>query len=144
MGMPTASKSSPARASAVVTVQLREFDFQIGDLHALGFAHLGEAIDAVAFLLHGPESGVTHDDRVHRRVILECELVLAQFADALTIVDRDIASGRLQIAAHDLHQRGLATAVGADQPVTVAAAEFDRDVFEQGLGPELHGDIGCG
>ena len=36
----------------------------------------------------------------------------------------------------------LPAAVGADQAVAVAFAELDGDVLEQGLGPELHGDVG--
>ena len=38
---------------------------------------------------------------------------------------------------------GTAT-VGADQAVAITVVEFSRDVFEQGLSPELHGDIGGG
>ena len=37
----------------------------------------------------------------------------------------------------------LAGAVGPDQAVAVAVAELDGDVLEQGLGPELLGDVGC-
>ncbi|TPW10622.1 MAG: hypothetical protein FD130_2171, partial [Halothiobacillaceae bacterium] len=35
------------------------------------------------------------------------------------------------------------TTVGADQAITVAVAKLDRDIFEEGFGPELHGDVGC-
>jgi hypothetical protein len=44
-------------------------------------------------------------------------------------------------AGEDFHERGLAAAVGADQAIAVAVAELDRDVFEQRLGAELHGDV---
>ena len=76
--------------------------------------------------------------------ILEGKLVLAQFAHALVGIEHDVAGGRLQIAAEDFHEGGLAAAVGADQAVAVAIAEFDGNVFEQRLGAELHGNIGCG
>ena len=36
----------------------------------------------------------------------------------------------------------LPAAVGADQAIAVAFAKLDGDVLEQGLGPELHGDVG--
>ena len=52
--------------------------------------------------------------------------------------------GRLEVAAQDLHERRLAAAVGADQAVAIAVAELDRDVLEQGLGAELHRDVGRG
>jgi hypothetical protein len=54
----------------------------------------------------------------------------------------DIAGGGFQDAAQDLHEGRFAGAVGADQAIAVAVAEFDGDVLEQGLGPELHGDVG--
>ena len=55
---------------------------------------------------------------------------------------RDVAGGGFQLAGEDLHEGRLAGAVGADQAVAVAFAELDGDVLEQGLGPELHGDVG--
>jgi glutamate--cysteine ligase len=55
----------------------------------------------------------------------------------------DVAGGWFERAGEDLHEGRLAGAVGADQAVAVAFAELDGDVFEQGLGPELHGDVGC-
>ena len=50
----------------------------------------------------------------------------------------------LQLAAEDLHEGGFAAAVGTDQAVAVAVAEFDGHVFEQRLGAKLHGDVGGG
>ena len=47
----------------------------------------------------------------------------------------------VQVAADDLHQSGLARAVGADEAVAVAIAELDADVLEQGLGAELDGEV---
>ena len=38
-----------------------------------------------------------------------------------------IARALLEIAAQDLHQGRLAAAVGADQTITVAVGELDRD-----------------
>ncbi len=78
------------------------------------------------------------------RQFFESELILAQFAHALAGIDADIAGSRLQIATEDFHESGLAAAVGADQAVAVSVAEFDRYIFEQGLCPELNGNIGCG
>ena len=126
-----------------VAVQFAEDDLQLGHAHAVFFAHVGKGVDAVALLLHFPQLGVAHDHRVEHRVGLEGELVLAQLAQPFVGVDADIAGSGLEVAAEDLHQGRFAAAVGADQAVAIAVAELDRDVLEQGLGAELHGDICC-
>src|SRR4029078_13486118 len=81
---------------------------------------------------------------VEHAEIFETELILAKLAQPLAAVEDDIARGRLEIAAQDFHERRLAAAVGADQAVAIAVAELDRDVLEQGLGAELHRDVGRG
>jgi hypothetical protein len=73
--------------------------------------------------------------------IIVAELVLLEVGHALARIERDVAGGRLQHAGQDLHESGLARAVGADQAVAVAFAELDRDVFEKRLGAELDGDV---
>src|SRR5690606_4816024 len=55
-----------------------------------------------------------------------------------------IAGARLQVAAENFHEGGLAGAVGADQAIAIAVTEFDGHIFEQRLGAELHGDVGGG
>jgi len=70
------------------------------------------------------------------------KLVLLQVGHALVLFLRDIAGRWLQCAAQDFHEGRLAGAVGADQAIAIALAEFDIDVLEQGFDPELHGDIG--
>lgn len=84
---------------------------------------------------------MTHDHGVQHAVLLEGELILTQFTQALVRIEEHVAAARHQIAAEDFHKGGLAAAVGADQAVTVAAAEFNRDVFKQRLTAELHGDV---
>ena len=124
-----------------VTVHLAVGDFQIGHFIAVFFAHLRHSVDAVALFLHRPQLGVAHDHGVQHAVLFEGELILPQFTQALIRIEEHVAAGRRQIAAEDFHKGGLAAAVGADQAVTVAAAEFDRDVFKQRLAAELHGDV---
>ena len=86
-------------------------------------------------------SRVNHHHIQHATVFIG-ELVLAQLAQAPVLVQHHLARGLHQIAAQYLHEGGLA-AVCADQTIAVAVAEFDGHVLEQGLGPELHGDV-CG
>jgi len=78
---------------------------------------------------------MAHDHSVEHRVVFKRELVLAQFAEALVTVDRDRAGRLGQVSTQYLHEGRLAAAVCADQAITVAVAELDRDVLEQGLGP---------
>ena len=85
---------------------------------------------------------MAHQHHVEDAHVFVGELVLLQVGHALVLVLRDIAGGRLQRAAEDLHEGRLAGTVGTDQAVAVAFAELDVDVLEQGFGPELHGDVG--
>jgi hypothetical protein len=63
---------------------------------------------------------VAHDHGVEHPVVFEGELVLAQLAEALARLHRDVSRRRLQVAAQNLHQRRFAAAVGADQTVAIA------------------------
>jgi hypothetical protein len=85
---------------------------------------------------------MAHHDAIDHEAILESELILAQFADPLAGIDTHIAGRRLQVAPQYFHKGGLARAVGPDEAITIAIAKLDGNVFEQGLGPELHGDVG--
>ena len=84
-----------------------------------------------------------HQHNVEHAHVFKRKLVLPQFADAFGCVDGYVPAARFEIAAEDLHESGFAATIGADQPIAIAPAEFDRDVFEEGLAPELHGDV-CG
>jgi hypothetical protein len=86
---------------------------------------------------------VAHHHHVEHAHVFIRELVLAQVGHALVRILGDVACARVEDAAQDLHERRLAGAVGTDQAVAVAVAELDGDVLEQGLGPELLGDVGC-
>jgi hypothetical protein len=98
----------------------------------------------IALGLDLPQLFVTHDHGVDHGEFFVGELVLAQFTQAYVRLEHDLAAGRLEVAAEDFHEGRLAATVGADQTVAVAAVEFDRNVFEQRLGAELHGDVSCG
>src|SRR5581483_8436393 len=69
------------------------------------------------------------------------ELILLEGAETSPGLQHHVARALLELAAQDLHQRGFAAAVGADQAVAVAVGEFGRDLLEERLGPELHGDV---
>ena len=65
-----------------------------------------------------------------------------QLGDAHIWLDHHDTGGRVQLTAQDLHKSGFTTAVGTDQTITVTLTEFDRNVFKQRLGTELHRNIG--
>ena len=64
--------------------------------------------------------------------------------DALVYgLEKGILAGiGLDFPRKDLEEGGLPGAVRPDEAVSIAVAEPDRDVFKQGLAPELHGDVG--
>ena len=72
------------------------------------------------------------------------ELILAQLTQTHIGLQHHLAGRWFQIPAENFHKGRLAAAIGSDQAVTVAVVEFDGNVLEQGLGPELHGDVGGG
>src|SRR5690606_16222937 len=65
-------------------------------------------------------------------------------AQANARIQRDIARGWLEVPPDDLHECRFARTVSANQAITVAFAELDTDVLEEGLGAELDGEVGSG
>ncbi len=124
-----------------VAVILGDQPFQLGSLHVVVIGRFEVGVDGIALGNGRPQLGVTHHDHVQDTGIFVGELILAQLTDALIDVQAHITAAGLKIAAEDLHKGGLATAVGANKAIAVAAAKLDVDVLEQRLGAELHGDV---
>ena len=96
-------------------------------------------VQRVALLQSLPERRVAHDDGVDHAEFVERKLILAQDAELFRAGDG--AFGRLDFAGQDLHQRGLARAVGAGDGVAAAGKKRAGDVLEQDSGAEAHGDV---
>ncbi len=126
-----------------VTVVFGVLGLQLGGLHVVFVGRFRVGVDGVALLRRAPHLGVAHHHHVQHAHVFIGELVLAQLAQAHARLQHDVARRRLEVAAQDLHEGGLAATVRADQAVAVALAELDRDILEQRLGAELHGDV-CG
>ncbi|MND77665.1 hypothetical protein D3C80_693600 [compost metagenome] len=124
-----------------ITVHLAVGHFQIGHFIAVFFAHFSQRINAIALFLHRPQFVVAHDDGVQHAVLLESELILTQFTQALVRIEEHVAAARHQIAAQDFHKCRFAAAVGADQTIAVTAAKLNGDVFKQRLTAKLHSDV---
>ena len=93
-----------------------------------------------------PEGLVAHDDGVEDALVVEGVLVLAQDAELFGAGDGAPVGG-FDVARQDLHEGGLAGAVGAGEAVAVAGGEFDGDVIEKGaravgFGDAVDGDHG--
>ncbi len=125
-----------------VTVVFGKARFQVSRAHIVVVGGFRVRVDRVALRHRLPHLGVPHHHHVQHAHFLVAELVLLELAQTHVGLEHHGAARGLQIAAEDLHEGRLAAAVRADQAVAVAFAELDGDVFEQGLGPELHGDIG--
>ena len=129
---------------AGVAVEFGEMRFEFGGEHAVFFGHLGFGVELVARVLHLPEFLVPHDHGVDDREFLERKLVLTQLAESLIRPHRHVTVGGLELPGQDFHQRRFAAAVGANQAIAMAVAKFNRDVFEQGFGTKLDGEVGSG
>ena len=89
---------------------------------------------------HGrPEALVAHDDGVDDAVGVEGELVLAQ--DAELARAHNGALLRVKFPGEQLHERGLARAVGPGQAVVAPGGERGGDIFEQNFGAVAHRNI---
>ncbi len=124
-----------------VAIVFGEAGLEFRCVHVIVFGGLRVGIDRVLLLHTGPHLVVAHHHHVEHTHVFKGELVLAQEGHALARIERHIAATGLQYPGENLHEGGLAGAVRADQAVTVTVAELDADVFKQGLGPELHGDV---
>ncbi len=127
-----------------VAVVLGELALEFRGAHVVLVARLRIRVDAVALLHREPHLGVALHHDVEHALVLVGELVLVQLAEAQAGLQHDVAGARLELAAEDLHQRGLAAAVRPDQAIAVAVGELDGDVFEQRLGFELNRQVGRG
>ena len=130
-----------ARLGRVAAV-LGEAVLELGGVQVILLARLRVGVDGVLLLHARPHLAVAHQHHVEHAPVLVGELILAQVGHALVRVPGDVAGARLQLAGDDLHEGRLAAAVGPDQAVAKPFAEFDGNVLEEGLGPELHGDVG--
>ena len=122
-----------------VAVFVADDAFELAEAHAVGVGHLGLLVDAVALFEGGPEGLVAHDDGVDDAIGVEGELILAQNAEFARADDGALL--RVELAGEDLHESGLAGAVGAGEAVAAAGHEADAHVFEEHLRAVAHGDV---
>ena len=112
---------------------------QFGHPHAVLVGHLRLVVDGVPLLQGLPEACIAHDHRVDDPEFVEGELVLAQ--DAHFAGADHIAHLLLELAREDLHERGLARAVGSRETVASPRIESRGHILEQDLRAVTHGDI---
>ncbi|MNP88199.1 hypothetical protein D3C85_05780 [compost metagenome] len=126
-----------------VAIIFSEFRFEVGRLHVVVVGRIRIRVNRVTFRHRRPHFRVAHHHDIEYAHFFKRKLILAQFTQALIRIEHDGTGRRVEVAAEDFHESGLAAAVGADQAVTVAIAKLDGNVFKQRLGAELHRDISC-
>ncbi len=89
-----------------------------------------------------PEPLVAHDDGVDDAVRVEGVLVLFEDAEFLG-ADHSALLG-IDLAGEDLHEGGLAGAVGPGEAIAASAGERYRDILKEQLCAVAHRDIGDG
>ena len=122
-----------------VAVLVADGAFELAKPHAVGVGEVGFVVDAVALFKSGPEAPVAHDDGVDDAVGVEGELILAEYAELARADDGTFL--RVELAGEDLHEGGLAGAVGSGEAVAAAGDEADADVLEEHLRAVAHGYI---
>ena len=127
-----------------VAIEFSEARLQFSRVHIVSFGRVGVGVNGVFFMHHLPHFVVTHHHHIDHALVFIRELILAQPCHAFVRVERDVAAARFKHPGQNFHESGFAAAVGADQAIAVAVAEFDGNVFEQGLSPVMDGDIGSG
>ena len=123
-----------------VAVLVADDAFELAEAGAVFVGHLGLVVDDFALFEGGPEGFVAHDDGVDDAVGVEGVLVLGEDADLLGADDGALLG--VDLAGEDLHEGGLAGAVGAGEAVAAASGEGDGDILEEELRAIAHGDIG--
>ena len=123
----------------LVAVLFADDALELAEADAVLVGHLGLGVDDLALLERGPEALVAHDDGVDDAEGVELVLVLLEDAELFGADDGALLG--VQLAGEDLHEGGLAGAVGAGEAVAAAAVEGDGDVLEEQLRAVAHGDI---
>ncbi len=122
-----------------VAVLFADDALELAEAHAVGVGHLGLGVEKVALFERGPQAMVAHDHRVDDAQLVVGELILLEDAELLRADDAALL--RRLLAGEQLHEGGLARAVGAGQAVAAAGQETGGHFVEENLRAEAHGDI---
>ena len=125
-----------------IAVVFGKSGFELGRLHVIFIGRIGIGINGIAFRHGFPHLLVPHHDDIENAHILIRELILIQFAKTFILVESDSPGSSFPVTTQNFDERRLAGTVSPDQAVTVSFTEFDGNIFEQGLGAELYGNIG--
>jgi hypothetical protein len=124
-----------------VAVVLGESGLELGGFHVVGIGGVRIGINPVAFGHGRPHFAMALHDDVDDALVFVAELVLVQFAQAQAVLQGDIPDALLELAAQDLHERGLAAAVGPDQAIAVAVRKLDGDPLKKRLRTKLNRNV---
>jgi hypothetical protein len=120
-----------------VSVFFTDDALELAQPHAVLVGHVRAGVKHVALLECVPEALVSHDRRVDHAESVKGVLVLAQ--DAQLRWTRNRSALRRLIAGQQLHERGLARAIGPGEPVAPPRGKRRGHVLEEHLRAEPHG-----
>jgi hypothetical protein len=99
----------------VVAAVLGELALELRRAHVVVVGGFRVGVDAIALGHRLPHLDVALHHDVEHALVLVAELVLVQLAEPHARLQHHLAGALLELAAQDLHQRGLAAAVRADR-----------------------------
>ena len=120
----TREQFSGARFGSVAVV-FGKFRLEIGCFHVIVVGRIRVRVNRIALTHRCPHFGMAHHHHIQHTHLFKSELILTQLAQTLISIEHHVAGGWLKITTKDFHEGGLAAAVGADQAVAIAIAEFD-------------------
>ena len=110
-----------------------EIAFQLGGAQSVLFGKLLFGIDLIPFFHDRVELLISHDDRIQNRVLVECEVVLAQGCKPLAGGNDDLTGIRFDFTAENLQKRGFSRTVRSNDPITVSGGKLDVYLLEENL-----------
>ena len=115
----------------IPTVQLGKLLLQFGHLHAVLVRKIFFGIEGFTLLHDVPQHRVAHHHRIHHRISIPLEVVLAKYRQAFARSQSYRPRCRLQLSGNRLEKSRLACTVGTDDTITIAAGKLQVDVVEQ-------------
>ena len=90
-----------------IAIVFSKFAFQFGRAHVVVFGGFHIGINGIAFGHGGPHLSVAHHHHIQYTHVFIRKLILAQFTQTHTIINRHLTTALLQIPTQYLHKSGF-------------------------------------
>src|ERR1700722_14115079 len=104
-----------------VAVLFADHALEFAELHAIFVGHFRLGVDLIALLECRPEPLVAHNDGIDHAIGIKGELILAQNPELSRTNNGPLL--RVDFTSQQLHESGLAGAIGARKSVALADCE---------------------